>query len=104
MQNTNTEDFVVLLSHDPSHWRGEVLDKSSVDICLSGHTHAMQFGFEIGSWQWSPVSVKYKEWGGLYEENERYLYVNRGTGFIGFPGRVGIRPEITKIILKRKAE
>lgn len=102
LQGTSITDFVVLLSHDPSHWRGEVLEKSSVDLTLSGHTHAMQFGYEIGTWQWSPVSFKYKEWGGLYSENQRYLYVNRGTGFIGFPGRVGIRPEITKIILKRK--
>ena len=102
LHNTDTNDFVVLLTHDPSHWRGEILDKTNIDLTLSGHTHAMQFGFELGTWQWSPVQYKYKEWGGLYSENDRYLYVNRGTGFLGFPGRVGIRPEITKIILKRK--
>ena len=102
LQNTTESDFVVLLTHDPSHWRGEVLDKKRINITLSGHTHAMQFGLELGSWQWSPVSFKYKEWGGLYKEQNQYLYVNRGTGFIGFPGRVGIRPEITKIVLKKK--
>jgi predicted MPP superfamily phosphohydrolase len=102
LEGTNDSDFVVLLSHDPSHWRGEVLDKPMIDLTLSGHTHAMQFGFEFGSWQWSPIVLKYKEWGGLYSENNQYLYVNRGTGFIGFPGRIGIRPEISKIVLKKK--
>ncbi len=93
--------FTILLSHDPSHWRAEVLKFPFIDLTLSGHTHAMQFGIEIGSWQFSPVMFKYKEWGGLYKEGSQNLYVNRGTGYIGFPGRVGIRPEITKIILKK---
>jgi len=62
----------------------------------------MQFGFEIGNWQFSPVVLKYKEWAGIYKEGHQFLYVNRGTGYIGFPARVGIRPEITKIVLKNK--
>lgn len=94
--------FTILLSHDPSHWRAEVLNYPFIDLTLSGHTHAMQLGFELGSWQWSPVAWKYKEWGGLYKEQNQYLYVNRGTGFIGLPGRIGIRPEITSIILSQK--
>ncbi len=93
------ELFTILLSHDPSHWRAEVIKKSFIDLTLAGHTHAMQFGFELGSWQWSPVSLKYKEWGGLYKEQNQWLYVNRGTGFLGLPGRVGIRPEVTLINL-----
>lgn len=99
IENIDENIFTILLSHDPSHWRAEVLNHSFIDLTLSGHTHAMQFGFEIGSWQWSPVSFKYKEWGGLYQDKNQYLYVNRGTGYIGLPGRVGIRPEITKIVL-----
>ncbi|MBN2668297.1 MAG: metallophosphoesterase [Bacteroidales bacterium] len=92
--------FSILLSHDPSHWRAQVLNFPFIDLTLSGHTHAMQFGLEIGSWQWSPVMWKYKEWGGLYENQQQKLYVNRGTGHIGLPGRIGIRPEITLLELK----
>lgn len=98
-ENLDTSIFTILLSHDPSHWRAQVLDQKFIDLTLSGHTHAMQFGIEIGSWQFSPVAFKYKEWGGLYEQDQQALYVNRGTGYIGFPGRMGIRPEITKLIL-----
>ena len=100
IKNLDESKFTILLSHDPSHWRAEVLKYPFIDLCLSGHTHAMQYGFEIGSWQWSPVSLKYPEWGGLYKADNQFLYVNRGTGYIGFPGRIGIRPEITKFILK----
>ncbi len=99
-QHLDRNKFTVLLSHDPSHWRAQVLNYPFIDLTLSGHTHAMQFGFEFGSWQWSPVSLKYPEWGGLYQKGKQMLYVNRGTGFIGFPGRIGIRPEITELILK----
>ncbi len=99
-QNLDSNKFTILLSHDPSHWQAQVLNYPLIDLTLSGHTHAMQFGFEFGSWQWSPISLKYPEWGGLYEKNKQFLYVNRGTGFIGFPGRIGIRPEITELILK----
>jgi hypothetical protein len=100
--NIDKTKFTILLSHDPSHWRAEVINYPFIDLTLSGHTHAMQLGFELGSWQWSPVAWKYKEWGGLYKEQNQYLYVNRGTGFIGLPGRIGIRPEITSIILSKK--
>ncbi len=95
--------FNILMSHDPSHWRGEVLDFSQkIHLTLSGHTHGMQFGVEIPGWlKFSPVQWKYPEWADLYTEKERYLYVNRGFGFLGFPGRVGIMPEITVITLKK---
>ncbi len=93
-----SENFPVkiLLSHDPSHWRAQVLPKyNDIDLALAGHTHGMQFGVEIGKLRWSPVQYRYKEWAGLYKENDQYLYVNRGFGYLGYPGRVGILPEIT---------
>jgi predicted MPP superfamily phosphohydrolase len=92
--------FKILLSHDPSHWDAEVRPKySDIDLTLSGHTHGMQFGIEIPGFKWSPVQYVYKQWAGLYEEGRQKLYVNRGYGFIGYPGRVGILPEITVIEL-----
>ncbi|MBS1495714.1 MAG: metallophosphoesterase [Bacteroidetes bacterium] len=92
--------FKILMSHDPSHWDAEVIPKySDIDLTLSGHTHGMQFGVEIPGFKWSPVQYIYKEWAGLYEEGKQKLYVNRGFGFIGYPGRVGILPEITLIEL-----
>ncbi|MBP8115916.1 MAG: metallophosphoesterase, partial [Chitinophagaceae bacterium] len=99
--------FKILMSHDPSHWKGEVLEKyTDIDLTLSGHTHGMQFGVEIPGFKWSPVQYVYKEWAGLYEKQmadnkgkSQKLYVNRGFGFIGYPGRVGILPEITVIEL-----
>jgi predicted MPP superfamily phosphohydrolase len=90
------------MSHDPSHWEGEVRGKyPDIDLMLSGHTHGMQFGVEIPGFRWSPVQYMYKQWAGLYEDEEQKqkLYVNRGFGFIGYPGRVGILPEITVIEL-----
>lgn len=98
----NTADFPVkvLLSHDPSHWDLQVRpEQPSVDLMLAGHTHGMQFGVEIPGFKWSLAQYNYKHWGGLYQENDQYLYVNRGFGFIGYPGRVGILPEITVIEL-----
>lgn len=91
-----TEDSAVklLLSHDPSHWRAQVLD-TDVDVMFAGHTHGMQFGVRGEHFQWSPVKYIYKEWAGLYEEQKQQLYVNVGYGFLGYPGRVGILPEIT---------
>ena len=92
--------FKILMSHDPSHWDAEVRTKyPDIDIMLSGHTHGMQFGLENPYFKWSPVQWFYKEWAGLYEEGKQKLYVNRGYGFIGYPGRVGILPEITLIEL-----
>jgi predicted MPP superfamily phosphohydrolase len=92
--------FKILMSHDPSHWDAQVRKEySDIDLTLSGHTHGMQFGLEIPGFKWSPVQYVYKEWAGLYEEGNQKLYVNRGFGFIGYPGRVGIMPEITVIEL-----
>lgn len=92
--------FKILMSHDPSHWEAEVQPKyPDVDLMLSGHTHGMQFGIEIPGFKWSPVQYMYKQWAGLYESGKQKLYVNRGFGFIGYPGRVGIMPEITVIEL-----
>lgn len=98
-------DVNILLSHDPSHWRGEILEKyPQVDLMLAGHTHGFQFGVEIPSLKikWSPVQFVYKEWADLYmEANNKMLYVNRGLGFLGYPGRVGILPEITVLELEK---
>ncbi|MCW2261620.1 MULTISPECIES: metallophosphoesterase [Sphingobacterium] len=85
----------LLLSHDPSHWRAQVLD-TDIDVMFAGHTHGMQFGVRLKNVQWSPAKYVYKEWAGLYrEKNNKQLYVNVGYGFLGYPGRVGILPEIT---------
>ena len=92
--------FKILLSHDPSHWDAEVKTKyEDIDLMLAGHTHGMQFGIENPYFKWSPVQWMYKQWAGLYEDGKQKLYVNRGFGFIGYPGRVGILPEITVIEL-----
>ncbi|HEV3327679.1 MAG TPA: metallophosphoesterase [Puia sp.] len=92
--------FKILMSHDPSHWDTEVRsDYPDIDLMLAGHTHGMQFGVEMPGFKWSPVQYVYREWAGLYEEGRQKLYVNRGFGFIGYPGRVGIMPEITIIEL-----
>jgi predicted MPP superfamily phosphohydrolase len=99
-----TEDLPVklLLSHDPSHWRGQVLPEyPDIDVMFAGHTHGMQFGVEIAGIKWSPIKYMYKEWADLYTEGEQHLYVNRGFGFLGYPGRFGILPEITVIELKK---
>ena len=99
----NDCDAKILLSHDPSHWDKEVTtDYKDIDLTLSGHTHGMQFGIEIpGFIKLSPIQFVYKKWAGLYKEGNQYLYVNRGLGFLGYPGRVGILPEITLLELKR---
>lgn len=97
---TEKYSFKILLSHDPSHWDAEVKTKyADVDLMLAGHTHGMQFGIENPYFKWSPVQWMYKQWAGLYEDGKQKLYVNRGFGFIGYPGRVGILPEITVIEL-----
>jgi predicted MPP superfamily phosphohydrolase len=94
------DDFKILMSHDPSHWHAEVLkDYGNVHLTLSGHTHGMQFGVELPGFKWSPVQYVYNEWAGLYENGHQKLYVNRGFGFLGYPGRVGIMPEITLLEL-----
>lgn len=93
--------FKILLSHDPSHWDAQVrTNYPDIDLMLAGHTHGMQFGVEIPGWiKWSPIQYAYQEWAGLYRQGKQYLYVNRGYGFLGYPGRVGILPEITVIEL-----
>jgi len=104
-EGVDAHDFKVLLSHDPSHWEDVVVDDDyHYHLTLSGHTHGMQFGIEIpGVVKWSPVKWRYKYWAGVYEEKNQFINVNRGFGFIGYPGRVGIWPEITVITLKKKS-
>jgi len=98
------EAFKVLMSHDPSHWDAVTLDHPQhIHLTLSGHTHGMQFGFELFGLKWSPIKYVYKQWAGLYEKGSRYLYVNRGFGFLGLKGRIGIWPEIAVITLKRRS-
>lgn len=95
-KGTDKYPFKILMSHDPSHWDAQVLPGyKDIDLVLSGHTHGMQFGVQIPGFQWSPVQYMYKQWDGLYESDRQKLYVNPGFGFIGYPGRVGILPEIT---------
>jgi len=103
ISNIKSNDFKILLSHDPSHWEYEVLkEKMHFQLTLSGHTHGMQFGIEIpGVIKWSPAKWRYKFWAGIYERTGQYLNVNRGFGYLAFPGRVGIWPEISVITLKR---
>ena len=102
-QSISTDDFKILLSHDPSHWEKQVIsDEYHYHLTLSGHTHGMQFGIEIPGWiKWSPVKWRYKHLAGIYEEMGQYINVNRGFGYLAFPGRVGIWPEISVITLKK---
>ena len=101
-QGVEEQPFKILLSHDPSHWDAQVRPEyADIDLMLAGHTHGMQFGIEIGDFRWSPVKYRYKQWADLYQEGEQYLYVNRGYGYIGYPGRIGILPEITILELKK---
>lgn len=105
MSGVDPADFKILLSHDPTHWDAQVKDNPiKIHLTFSGHTHGMQFGIEIGKFKWSPAKYRYQNWAGLAQSNGRYLYVNRGFGFIGFAGRVGIWPEITIIQLKRTSK
>jgi predicted MPP superfamily phosphohydrolase len=100
--HAGTENFPVklLLSHDPSHWDAQVRKQyPDIDLTFSGHTHGMQFGIEIPGFRWSPSKYIYKQWADLYQEGKQFLYVNRGLGFLGYPGRVGILPEITVVEL-----
>ena len=102
LEHVKAISFKILLSHDPAHWMEQVTDKTDIDLTLSGHTHGMQVAFQYKNLKWSPIKYKYKHWAGLYNYNEQYLYVNRGLGWLGFPGRIGIRPEITHIELHKK--
>jgi len=98
-EDLNPEDFKILMSHDPSYWDQIIKNHSkNFQLCLSGHTHGMQFGIEIPGWfKWSPVQYRYKQWAGFYENQKRFINVNRGFGYLAYPGRVGIWPEITMI-------
>jgi predicted MPP superfamily phosphohydrolase len=99
---TENIPFKLLLSHDPSHWDAQVRPEyPDIDLTLSGHTHGFQFGIDNKFLKWSPVQWAYRQWAGLYQEGKQFLYVNRGFGFLGYPGRIGIMPEITVIELKK---
>ncbi len=119
-QTVGKNEFNILMSHDPSHFdfkeaqyrsakdRKKAHDEKPIiefekkmHLTLSGHTHGAQMGIEIPGFKWSPVQYFYKKWAGLYEEAGRYLYVNRGFGFLGFPGRIGMWPEITVFELRK---
>jgi len=101
LTDTSSDSFKILMSHDPTHWDEQVLEKTNIDLTLSGHTHGAQFGIEIPGFRWSPVTLRYKRWGGLYEEGNQKLYINTGLGSIGYPGRVGMPPEITILTLNK---
>ncbi len=103
LKKTEDVPFKILLSHDPTHWSEEVIDKTNIALTFSGHTHGMQMGFHYKKMSWSPIKYKYKHWAGLYKHNNQYLYVNRGLGWLGFPGRIGMRPEISHIELVKQA-
>jgi len=101
---TGTDEAAVklLLSHDPSHWDAQVRPQyPDVDIAFAGHTHGFQFGIEMGGIKWSPSQYVYKQWAGLYQQGTQFLYVNRGFGYLGYPGRIGMPPELTIMELKR---
>ena len=101
LKEVSSNDFKILMTHDPSHWEAEVLPHPyKVHLTLSGHTHGMQFGIEIPGWfKWSPVKWRYKQWAGIYEQAKQRLNVNRGFGYLAYPGRVGMWPEVTVITL-----
>jgi len=104
LQGVDKDAFKILLSHDPTHWEEQVrYNPTNIHLTLSGHTHGAQFGVEVAGFRWSPVQYRYLDWAGLVNEKNRYLYVNRGFGFLAFSGRLGIWPEITVITLKKKA-
>jgi uncharacterized protein len=101
-RGTEEASVKLLLSHDPSHWDAQVRPNyKDIDIAFAGHTHGFQFGIEIGGIKWSPSQYVYKQWAGLYQEGSQYIYVNRGFGYLGYPGRVGMPPELTIMELKR---
>ncbi|MGZ3756696.1 MAG: metallophosphoesterase [Mucilaginibacter sp.] len=103
LKGVDQKAFKVLLSHDPTHWEEQVrYNPANIHLTLSGHTHGAQFGVEVAGFRWSPVQYRYLDWAGVVNEQNRYLYVNRGFGFLAFSGRLGIWPEITVITLKKK--
>jgi predicted MPP superfamily phosphohydrolase len=102
MRGVDPKAFKILLSHDPTHWEEKVMhNPNHIHLTLAGHTHGAQFGVEVAGFRWSPVKYRYLDWAGLASHKNRYLYVNRGFGFLAFSGRLGIWPEVTVITLKR---
>ena len=103
LESVSPGDFKILMSHDPSHWEAQVLPHPfNIHLTLSGHTHGMQFGIEIPGWiKWSPIKWRYKQWAGIYEQSKQRLNVNRGFGYLAYPGRVGMWPEISVITLRK---
>lgn len=101
LKNVTDIPFKILLSHDPSHWDEEIVDKTNIALTLSGHTHGMQAAINLKNKKWSPIKYKYKQWAGLYKNKKQYLHVNRGLGWLGFPGRLGMRPEISFLELHK---
>jgi uncharacterized protein len=102
LEGVDKNAFKILLSHDPTHWEEKIrYHPTTIHLTLSGHTHGAQLGIESDKWRWSPVQYRYLDWAGLAHEKDRFLYVNRGFGFLAFSGRLGIWPEITKITLKK---
>lgn len=102
LEGADSSLFTILLSHDPSHWDAQIAGQTHVDLTLSGHTHGMQLGFNLDSFKWSPVQLKYPKWNGLYHYQNQKLYVNIGLGFIAFPMRVGMHPEMSVFVLRSK--
>ena len=98
----NDGNFKIELQHNPYAWRANTLTNSNIDLMLAGHTHAWQIMLTLGNWRWSPACLRYPEWGGAYNEGNRWLYVNIGTGMVGPPMRIGATPEITVITLRKK--
>jgi len=102
LKGAETAPVKILMSHDPTHWDEEVRPKfPEIDLMLSGHTHGAQIGIEVPGFRWSPSQYVFKQWAGLYQEGRQQLYVNRGLGFLAYPGRLGILPEITVLTLKK---
>ncbi len=101
MSNVPSNLFRILMSHDPAHWDAIVVPQTDIPLTLSGHTHGGQFGFKIGGLEFSPMYFIQKRWGGLYVSDNQFLYVNRGLGTIGFPGRIEMNPEVTLLTLHR---
>jgi len=93
------KSFRILMSHDPEHWHSIIVPKTDIPLTLSGHTHGGQFGIKIAGIVFSPIYLYQKYWGGLYRSDNQYLYVNKGLGTIGYPGRIDMTPEITVLTL-----
>lgn len=103
LDGVEDEEVQILLSHDPSHWEEQVLGKTQIDVAMAGHTHGSQIGIETPVFRWSPIKFRYQRWAGLYKEGNQQLYVNRGLGYLGYGGRIGIWPEITLFTLKKES-